>query len=184
MKQRLKILVVVDAQNDFITGSLANKDAEAVIPNIVKKIDEFNGDAIFYTKDTHKEDYLETKEGKNLPFEHCIESSWGWQIEPSVSLAIVHKLHTSMHVERVIKYTFGSTVLPEKLAFFANGLEMDIEFIGFCTDICVVSNALMTKARFYETADISVDSSCCAGTTPENHEAALKVMNSCQIKVK
>jgi len=178
-----KILVLIDVQNDFITGSLPNPEAQKAVPNIVKKIEGFDGDAIFYTKDTHFPDYLETKEGQNLPFEHCISTTWGWEIEDTVAHAIVTRAN-DVHVQKVIKNTFGSTLLPKMIQLFANGEGVEIELVGFCTDICVVSNALILKANFFESADITVDSSCCAGTSPERHEAALEVMRSCQINVK
>ena len=179
-----RVLVLIDVQNDFINGSLPNPEAQKAIPNIVKKIEEFDGDALFYTKDCHGPDYLETKEGKNLPFEHCIEGTWGYNYEPNVGHAIVKKAADGMLVIKTVKHTFGSPVLADKLERFANGEELEIEFVGFCTDICVVSNVLITKAKLYETAEISVDSACCAGTSPERHEAALNVMRSCLINVK
>lgn len=174
----MKVLVVVDMQNDFITGSLGTPEAKAIVPNVKKKIEEAakNGDIIVYTKDTHFQDYLDTKEGKKLPVEHCLIHSEGWEI-PDELLPPVGYTNT----ETYEKYTFGSLLLPEILAH----VECDeIELVGLCTDICVISNALLLKARLYNDVEISVDATCCAGVTPESHEAALKTMEMCQINVK
>jgi nicotinamidase-related amidase len=173
----MKILVVVDMQNDFITGALGTPDAQAIVPNVKKKIEAAakNGDLIVYTKDTHFQDYLDTKEGKKLPVEHCIIDSEGWEI-PDELLPPVGYTNT----ETIEKYTFGSLLLAELLG----RVECDeIELVGLCTDICVVSNALLLKARLYNDVEISVDASCCAGVTPESHLAALKTMEMCQINV-
>jgi nicotinamidase-related amidase len=173
----MKALVVVDMQNDFITGSLGSPEAQAIVPNVKKKIEEAakNGDLIIYTKDTHFQDYLETKEGKKLPVEHCLIDSDGWQI-PDELLPPVGYTNT----DTIEKYTFGSLLLAELLA----RVECDeIELVGLCTDICVVSNALLLKARLYNDVEISVDAECCAGVTPESHEAALRTMAACQINV-
>ena len=174
----MKILVVVDMQNDFITGSLGTPEAQAIVPNVKKKIEEAakNGDIIIYTKDTHFQNYLDTKEGKKLPVEHCLIDSDGWQI-PDELLPPVGYTNT----DTIEKYTFGSLLLVELLA----RIDCDeIELCGLCTDICVVSNALLLKARLYNDKEISVDATCCAGVTPESHEAALKTMEMCQINVK
>lgn len=173
---------VKDIQNDFITGPLGTPEAVAIVPKVKEKIEEAaeNGDVIIYTRDTHFEDYLDTKEGKALPVPHCIYETDGW--------GLVEELDTLSHLYRNVycidKLTFGSKHLPEilkedNLALFCN----EIELVGVCTDICVVSNALILKSHFYQTMDITVDASCCAGTTPENHKAALRVMKSCQINV-
>ena len=174
----MKILVVVDMQNDFITGSLGTPEAQAIVPNVKKKIEEAakNGDLIVYTQDTHFQDYLDTKEGKKLPVEHCLYDSEGWAI-PDEILPPVGYTNT----QTIEKYTFGSLLLTELLGrTFCD----EIELIGLCTDICVVSNALLLKARLYNDVEISVDATCCAGVTPETHEAALKTMEMCQINVK
>jgi nicotinamidase-related amidase len=174
----MKVLVVVDMQNDFITGSLGTPEAQAIVPNVKKKIEEAakNGDLIVYTKDTHFQYYLDTKEGEKLPVEHCLIDSWGWQI-PDELLPPVDYANT----DTIEKYTFGSLLLAELLG----RVECDeIELIGLCTDICVVSNALLLKTRLYNDVEISVDATCCAGVTPESHEAALKTMEMCQINVK
>lgn len=179
-----KILVVIDVQNDFITGALPNEEAQKKVPNIVKKIEEFDGEAIFYTLDTHRrETYPHTKEGKAIP-EHCILGSDGWMLEPRVQSAIMGNKHHP-YVKGIQKNTFGSyATLSDCIDDFVGIDNFDIEFVGFCTDICVVSNVLIVKAAFPNQAHISVDSSCCAGLTPEKHEAALEVMRSCLIDVK
>lgn len=183
-----KILVVVDVQNDFITGSLGNPEAVKKIPNIVKKIQEFDGDRIFITRDTHFNSYLESNEGKYLPIVHCVQGTDGWKINPEVDKALHDKNqfdHTCL-IEYINKPTFGSTDLIGKIKDIIDSFkehEFDIEFIGFCTDICVVSNVLLCKANFYESANITVDASCCAGVTPESHQAALTTMKMCQINV-
>ena len=182
MKQ--KILVVVDVQNDFITGALANPEAEKTVPNIVRKVEDFDGDVIIYTLDTHRrETYPYSKEGKAIP-EHCILGSDGWKLEPRVQDALMYNTHHP-YVPEVRKMTFGSIDnLTDCIKDFVGDEEFDIEFVGFCTDICVISNVLIVKAAFPNQANITVDSSCCAGLTPEKHEAALEVMRSCLINVK
>ena len=184
-----KILVVVDVQNDFIDGSLRNEEAIKKIPNIVKKIEDFDGNYIFVTRDTHFQNYLESNEGKHLPVIHCVKGTDGWFINADVA-KVLHERELKEDgciITYVNKPTFGSTDLVEKIKSIMINLketELDIEFIGFCTDICVVSNVLLCKSTFYETANISVDASCCAGVTPESHEAALTTMRMCQIDVK
>lgn len=185
---KTKILCVIDVQNDFITGSLKNEQALSVVPNIIKKIDEFKGDTIFVTQDTHFPDYLSTKEGRNLPVEHCIKGTKGWEINGDVKRALDKAKNRGVKVSYIEKNTFGSFNLIVSLQNALKDLDWEnyvtsqIEFIGFCTDICVVSNVLLAKAEFYDT-NISVDSSCCAGVTPESHSAALKTMEMCQIKI-
>ena len=183
-----KILVVIDCQNDFITGSLKNEEAIATVPNIVGKIKNEEWDAIFATKDTHNEDYLTTPEGEKLPVEHCIFGTEGWMIEKSIAEALEEK---GFIVTYINKPTFGSFDLVDRLysyikdmAFLPEGEKVYIEFVGFCTDICVVSNALMAKAKLYDLADICVDERCCAGTSLDAHNAAVQVMKSCQIDIK
>lgn len=183
-----KILVLIDCQNDFITGSLRNTKAIKAVPKIVKKIREFNGDAIIYTMDTHGENYLDTKEGKVLDVEHCIKGTEGWQIQGEINSELVGANLRGIRVFEVQKPTFGAVNLYkdiESVVKNSEGVieEFDIEFVGFCTDICVVSNVLMTKAHFYEKANIVVDSNCCAGTSVENHDSSLDVMRSCQIEI-
>ena len=178
----MKILVVVDMQNDFITGSLGTPEARAIVPNVKKKVEEAvkNGDLIAYTRDTHFEDYLKTKEGQKLPVEHCIYKTEGWRIPDELMTPFTHE-----KTEIVDKFTFGSTALLDLIANSDLALSCnEIELVGLCTDICVVSNALLLKAKFYNAMEISVDATCCAGVTPETHEAALKTMEMCQINVK
>lgn len=182
-----KILVIIDCQNDFITGSLRNEEAIKKVPNIVKKINENDWDEIFVTQDTHTDDYLNTKEGKNLPVVHCIKYTDGWNIETSIANAIKNaKYNKNINVIYIHKPTFGSKNLRDMIcdsAKYYYDKDIYIEFVGFCTDICVVSNVLLVKEALYENADITVDASCCAGVTPESHNAALLTMKMCQIKV-
>lgn len=170
-----KILVVVDMQNDFVDGSLGTAEAIKIVPNVCKKIKEFDG-KIFVTMDTHYDNYLETQEGKNLPVDHCIKESIGWNINSNVKKALENK-----DFKIIEKESFGSLDLPNEIKKYQDVCS-EIELIGLCTDICVVSNALILKAAFPE-IKISVDSSCCAGVTVESHNAALKTMQMCQIKV-
>ena len=164
--RRRKTLIVVDMQNDFIDGALGTKEAVAILENVKKKIHKYyeNGDQIIFTRDTHYENYLETNEGRNLPVKHCIKGSNGWQIAEGLEVP------GAIYVD---KPTFGYTNWKE----FELG---DVELIGVCTDICVVSNALIIKALFPEN-NVYVDESCCAGVTPETHNAALATMKMCQI---
>ena len=177
----MKVLVVVDMQNDFITGSLGTPEAQAIVPNVKKKIEEYldNNDVVFYTRDTHFDGYLDSKEGQKLPVEHCIHGTNGWQIHKDL-LGYDRTDHRNEYI--IDKYTFGCWELPGMLNIFSDVDE--IELVGLCTDICVVSNALLLKSYFYDDAEISVDATCCAGITPETHEAALKTMEMCQINVK
>ena len=169
-------LVVVDMQKDFVDGALGTKEAEAIVPAAAEKIRNWDGE-LFVTFDTHFEDYLDSAEGKKLPVPHCIYGTPGWELDEAVAAAVEEKPHI-----KVQKYTFGSTALPHLMAEFADGEDFSVELIGLCTDICVVSNALLLKAWFPE-APISVDAACCAGVTPTLHEAALQTMKSCQIDV-
>ena len=172
-----KILVVVDMQKDFVDGALGSKEAGAIVPNVAKKIEEFDGE-IFVTYDTHFENYMDTNEGKNLPVPHCIKGTDGWELNKEVMDALNNKAYTTVE-----KITFGSVDLPELVGKAAGDEEFSVELIGLCTDICVVSNALLLKANFPEMT-IMVDAACCAGVTPESHEAALTTMKMCQIEVK
>ena len=182
----MKVLVVVDMQKDFVDGSLGSPEAQAIVPNVKKKVEEAikNGDMIFYTRDTHFTDYLDTMEGKKLPVEHCIYKTEGWRILDEVLPQSYYKYAYNFN-----KYTFGFNELPGlvKNMLMNEGIWTNctgIELVGLCTDICVVSNALLLKSEFYNDFDISVDATCCAGVTPETHEAALKTMEMCQINVK
>lgn len=182
-KRMKKILVVIDCQNDFITGSLRNPEAIKKVPYILEKIKNFNGDALIYTMDTHGENYLDTKEGAVLPFVHCVKGTEGWELPTDIRSAIVDAQMRNIRIFEIQKPTFGSLQLPVDIRSVVGNEEFEIEFVGFCTDICVVSNVLITKASFYEKANITVDSSCCAGVTIEKHNAALETMTSCQIKI-
>lgn len=172
----MKYLVVIDMQNDFLTGSLANREAVRIIPAVAEKIRSFSGKVLF-TRDTHTAAYLHTQEGKNLPVPHCIQGTPGWQICPELAPLI--------REDSVIfdKPAFGSPALAEYLraADACGGVEA-VELCGVCTDICVISNAMLLKAALPE-VPLSVDASCCAGTSPQNHNNALKAMQVCHIKV-
>ena len=167
-------LIIVDMQKDFVDGALGTPEAMAIVPRVAEKIRGFDGD-IFVTLDTHGEDYLSTSEGRKLPVPHCIRGTQGWALDARVLEALEKKTH------RIIeKPTFGSTQLPHLIHSEAGTeTELSIELVGLCTDICVVSNALILKASFPE-ADVRVNPDCCAGTTPENHAAALQTLHSCQ----
>ena len=169
-----KVLVVVDMQNDFIDGALGTKEAVAIVPKVEDKIRNFDGE-VFFTRDTHENWYLETQEGKNLPVPHCIRGTEGWQIRK--------ELDALRKTEPIDKETFGSTDLAADLLALHEDEEIgSITLVGLCTDICVISNALLLKATLPE-VPIYVDAACCAGVTPESHENALKAMEACQIKV-
>lgn len=171
-----KFLVVVDIQNDFVDGALGTPEAQAIVDNAVKKIKNFDGD-IFVTYDTHYDNYMETLEGKKLPVMHCIKGTKGWELNPKIAEALLGKKY------RVVeKLTFGSVELPNIIKELAGNQDVEITLIGLCTDICVVSNALLLKANFLD-AEIFVDASCCAGVTPDAHNAALQTMRSCQINI-
>ena len=166
----MKYLIVVDMQNDFISGSLGSDMAKAIVENVVDKVKSFDGEIIF-TRDTHADCYLDTMEGKNLPVVHCVKDTDGWQICPELL----------PYAENVIdKVTFGSVDLPHIIA--KSGDVESIELCGLCTDICVISNAMILKASFPE-VKISVDSSCCAGVTQESHNNALLAMKMTQIEI-
>ncbi len=170
-----KVLIVVDMQNDFIDGALGTKEAQAIVPNVVDKIKNWEGDIII-TQDTHKENYLETREGKYLPVEHCIRGTKGWELNAEVKEALDAKNAYKSYVE---KNSFGEIVVAEKC--FMQNYDY-IEFIGLCSEICVINNLLLVKALCPE-VDVAVDASCCAGATPDGHEAALLVAKSCQVKI-
>jgi len=164
-------------QNDFVDGSLGSKEAAAIVPNVVKKIREFDGDEIFVTFDTHHENYLETLEGKKLPVVHCIEGSYGHELNAEVRNALEGKSFVEVQ-----KAGFGSFSITRGLKDRYPEEEMEFELVGLCTDVCVVSNALIIRAG-YPDSRIAVDASCCAGITPETHRAALETMKCCQIDV-
>lgn len=169
------ILVVVDMQNDFIDGSLGTKEAQAIVDNVVAEIANYDPADIFVTRDTHPENYLDTQEGKNLPVVHCVKNTKGWEINEKIAKAL-------KNAEIIDKPTFGSKILAEKIAAIAEKEDIEVTLIGLCTDICVVSNALLIKAYVPE-IPMRVIASCCAGVTPESHKAALKTMAMCQVKV-
>lgn len=166
-----KILIVVDMQKDFVDGALGTAEAVAIVPYVKEVIESFDG-KIFFTRDTHFENYLETEEGKKLPVPHCIKGTDGWQIIP--------ELDALRKTEPIDKVTFGSTALVDILK--SEGEIESITFIGLCTDICVISNAMITKAFFPE-IPLTVDAAACAGVTPESHRCALMAMKTCQINV-
>ena len=168
-----KVLIVVDMQKDFVDGSLGTAEAVAIVDKVASRIAAFDG-RIFATLDTHQADYLETAEGKKLPVPHCIKDTDGWLLNEKVMYALSEKNYRTIE-----KGTFGSTKLVEEIAKLAADGEVAVELIGLCTDICVVSNALLLKAHFPEMG-IAVDASCCAGVTPKTHEAALETMRMCQ----
>lgn len=170
-----KILIVVDMQNDFINGSLGTEEAKKIVPNVVNIIKEYSPKDIFVTRDTHPDNYLETQEGKNLPVKHCIEGTEGWELNSTVKNAI-------RNAEIINKPTFGSTELAKKIELMANVEPLEITLVGLCTDICVISNALLIKSFLPETP-IYVVESCCAGVTPDSHNAAIATMKMCQINV-
>lgn len=172
-----RFLIAVDLQKDFVDGALGTKEAAAIVEPAAEKIRSFDG-TVIATLDTHGEDYLETQEGRKLPVRHCIAGTDGWRFADRIADAIREKNAISLE-----KNGFGSRELPEVIGKLAAGEAFTVELIGLCTDICVVSNALMLKICFPE-APISVDASCCAGVTPETHRAALETMKMCQIEIK
>lgn len=172
----MKVLIVVDMQNDFVDGALGSSQATAIVPKVAEKIRQYkvNGDTVIFTRDTHTESYLQTQEGRNLPVPHCIQNTHGWEISDDLPVG---------QSTIVDKFTFGSMELPRVILEKCGNVVPDaIELVGLCTDICVISNALLLKAGFPE-IPIQVDSACCAGVTPESHENALNAMKMCQIKI-
>lgn len=177
-----KVLIVVDMQNDFVDGSLGSKEATAIVKGAAERIRRFEGQ-IIVTYDTHQKNYPETREGRYLPVAHCIEGTEGWQLNADIEAALAGK-----EVIRLSKPTFGSVEMVDLFRNFCEeqgseqGEGIEAELLGLCTDICVVSNAMLLKAYFPE-MEINVDADCCAGVTPESHAAALLTMKSCQINV-
>ena len=184
----MRVLVVVDMQNDFIDGALGTEEARAIVPKVIEKIRNFNGDKIIYTMDTHDEDYLETMEGKKLPVPHCIDRTHGWNLNEQVETEInIARTERGIAELGLYKYTFGSTDLYHDLTriFYRDtepGTYFEVEFVGLCTDICVISNVMIAKASIPE-AVIKVDASCCAGTSIEAHKNALYAMKQCHIDI-
>ena len=178
----MKVLVVIDMQKDFVDGALGSPEAQAIVPNVAAKVKDYaemEDSLVVYTRDTHFADYADTREGRYLPVPHCIFETEGWEIVPEV-------LNDQAAIAIFDKETFGYSTIAEEISYIVSG-ELDqeidsIEVCGLCTDICVVSNALILKANFPNIPFV-VDSACCAGVTPEKHEAALEVMRSCQIDV-
>ncbi len=166
----MRFLIVVDMQNDFISGSLGSSEAQAIVPRVVRKVASFQGTVVF-TRDTHTEEYLSTQEGKNLPVLHCVKGTDGWQICKELA-------PYAQHV--VDKGAFGSIDLPAYLG--ALGDVEEVELCGLCTDICVISNAMLLKSAYPE-ATMKVDASCCAGVTEERHNTALCAMRAVQIQI-
>ena len=170
-----KALIVVDMQNDFVDGSLGTKEAVEMLPRLIEKLERVTAEGktdIIFTQDTHGENYLDTQEGKLLPIVHCVKKTRGWEIVPELE-GFVEKAR-----EVIEKKSFGSTRLPTLLKPYE-----EVEFVGLCTDICVISNALLVKA-FYPEQKVSVDANCCAGSSSENHQKALDVMKNCQCIIK
>lgn len=167
------VLVVVDMQNDFINGSLGSKEALAIVPKVKAKIEEYRnaGYEVIFTRDTHEDNYMKTQEGANLPVPHCLKNTGGWEI----TSVLVTDGSTVIN-----KPTFGSVNLAE--AIRENYPDAELELVGLCTDICVISNALVLKA-FLPEVKITVDASCCAGVTPDSHKNALEAMKMCQINI-
>ena len=171
-----RFLIVVDMQKDFVDGALGSPAAVAIVPRVVDKIVGFAGEVIA-TYDTHTEQYMDTNEGSHLPVPHCIRGTDGWQLDARVADALSGRPYHTIE-----KPTFGSTALPDLIREIAGDEDFTIELVGLCTDICVVSNALLLKANFPE-HEIFVDAACCAGVSDVTHQAALATMKCCQIQV-
>ena len=176
-----KILIVVDMQKDFIDGALGTPEAAAIVPAVVRKIESYAaaGDIVVVTRDTHQGNYLDTQEGKFLPVPHCLENTEGWQLDARVNAALPNG---AVYFN---KPTFGSTALVDFVGTYVKEFgetKVQVELVGLCTDICVVSNALLIKAYLPETP-VKVIAACCAGVTPASHEAALTTMKMCQVEV-
>ena len=170
-------LIVVDMQKDFVDGALGTPEAVAIVPAVCERIHSFDGD-IIVTYDTHPDTYLDTAEGKKLPVVHCVKDTAGWQLDAAVASALTERDWVAVE-----KPTFGSTDLPFLIRSMAGEEAFDVTLIGLCTDICVVSNALLLKAYFPEVS-VAVEGDLCAGVTPDTHAAALQTMRMCQIDVK
>ena len=170
-----KLLIVIDMQNDFIDGALGTPEACAIVPAVCEKIRAWPSADVLATMDTHGENYMQTQEGRYLPVPHCIRGTEGWQLRPEIK----ELLQGARIFE---KPTFGSVDLAGAVKALSEQEDLELELVGLCTDICVVSNALLLKAVIPEVT-IRVDAACCAGVTPEKHRAALETMRSCQIAV-
>ena len=182
MKKTKKLLIVVDAQNDFITGVLGSKEADETVPKLVQKILKWDGD-IVYTLDTHDSEYFDTREGKHLPVYHCQIDTWGWELDKRVEEAIYQNMRIANNptltrsAKKFEKSSFGSMTVAEYASQYEH-----IEVVGFCTDICVISNVMLILNN-YDTVEVTVDASCCAGSAPEAHKAALLVMKNCHANI-
>lgn len=174
-----RLLIVVDMQNDFIDGALGTAEAVSIVPAVTEKIQKYQAEnqPIIFTKDTHFENYMETQEGKNLPVPHCIKGSKGWELCDSIL-----KLISGKEYKIYEKVTFGSSQYAQDLGHGLYNQVTEVELVGLCTDICVISNAMLTKTFLPETP-VKVDSRCCAGVTPASHENALNAMKMCQIEI-
>lgn len=169
-----KVIVVIDMQNDFIDGALGTKEAQVMLPHLVAKLEREKDALLIFTQDTHSKNYMETQEGRNLPVPHCIKPEKGWEIAPSLQ-PFVKKAAAVIE-----KPAFGSLELPKAVA----KLQPDeVELVGLCTDICVISNAMILKAAFPE-LPVAVDASCCAGVTPASHDNTLQAMKMCQVDIR
>lgn len=170
----MQVLIVVDMQRDFIDGALGTREAEAIVPKVAEKIRAFDG-LVLSTRDTHNTDYMLTQEGKNLPVVHCVLGTSGWEIHPDIAALLEET--------PIDKPTFGSVELGENLRSLYEESGIDsVTLVGLCTDICVISNAMLVKAYLPE-VPVIVDASCCAGVTPESHKTALDAMRMCQIRI-
>lgn len=191
---KTRVLFVVDMQKDFVDGALGSKDAVAIVPNVAAKVKEYDerGDEIVFTRDTHHDNYLKTQEGRKLPVVHCIEGTPGWEVVPEVLSKRKFTFHDDFGdtgVRYMDKPSFGgfnniigfATRMRNKYGYSVDD-NLEIELVGLCTDICVISNAMLLKSAFPE-ARIVVDASCCAGVTPESHMNALNAMKAVQIEV-
>lgn len=170
-----KLLLVIDMQKDFIDGALGTAEAVKIVDRVVGEIGKYPPENVFATRDTHPENYLDTQEGRNLPVVHCVKGTPGWALDEKVAAALGS-------AEIIDKPTFGSVVLAEKIAELAKKEDLEITLVGLCTDICVVSNALLVKAFLPETP-VRVIADACAGVTPESHAAALQTMKMCQVAI-
>lgn len=170
-----KILLVIDMQNDFINGALGTSEAEAIVGRVAEEIRKYPTENVIATRDTHTEDYLNTQEGRKLPVVHCVRGTPGWKLHPEIAAAL-------KGAAIIDKPTFGSKELAEKLSLLSEQDDLEVTLAGLCTDICVVSNALLIKAFLPETP-VRVIADCCAGVTPESHQAALDTMRMCQIEI-
>ena len=185
----MRVLLLIDLQKDFIDGALGSAEAQAIIPRVVEKLNNYEdkrNTLVLYTKDTHYDNYMDTLEGKMLPVPHCIENTPGWSINKDIERAVRSNSFLTYSSDKIInsrvyKNTFGSDDLRDFFLKFKDKID-EVEFVGLCTDICVISNVLMCRQTLPDTK-IVVDASCCAGVTPDKHKAALEVMKSCQIEV-